>query len=294
MGCCSSKPVADSIGVSEDEYFEQNSIVSKNKQMNKSHENRDRTLNSFFVTEQSSFGDLVINWTGDLNDSDHLMSFINSNMGEWLNKDVPSLWIHLKGKDLKFLTDIISNGFDIHRCEKENVIVLNKWIRSYAKTLPVQPFSYIGVGAMCVNDKGKVLCVRENYKTGPGPWKLPGGLFDTDKDKVFGDTAVRELKEETGITSVYEYILCQRFAFHGFIFGAPDLYVVCVCSPLEGELNIDPVEVAECQWIDLDELASSPYKLFGEVVRLYRSGKKLCKELPLNELADSLILSPQT
>ena len=218
------------------------------------------------------FGDIKIHWQGELGDPMELFQFINDNMADWLEKDLPSMWIKLKGKDLDHLNQIIEFGFEMHRLKPGNVIVLNKWIRPGRKTLPIGPFGYFGVGGMCINKEGKVLCVRENYKKGPGPWKLPGGLYDLDKDRKLSDTAIREVFEETGIKAKFEHLVNSRFLPQSTMFRSPDLYTVCRLTPLTDEIKYDPVEIAEAAWIDPQILVDQGYPMMRYAVEAEKAG----------------------
>ena len=228
----------------------------------------------FEVKYKPRFGDIKIHWTGNLEGTAELFELINNKMGEWLESDRPSIWIKLKGKDLDYLNQFIDFGFTMHRLKKGNIIVLNKWIRKGSKTLPIGPYGYYGVGGMCINEEGKVLCVRENYKTGPGPWKLPGGLYDPEKDQKFSDTAIREVLEETGITAKFDHLVCSRVVHNSSMFHAPDFYSIVRLTPLTTEIHFDPVEIADAQWVDLDVLAANPYPMLGIAVEAERKGDR--------------------
>ena len=193
-------------------------------------------------------------------------------MEKWLKEDRPSIWVSLKGKDLDYINKFIDFGFEMHRLKPGNEIVLNKWIRKSSKTLPVGPFGYFGVGGMCINEEGKVLCVRENYKTGPGPWKLPGGLYDVEKDRKLSDTAVREIFEETGVKAKFDHVINYRFVHKSYMFDAPDLYTNCRLTPETTDIHFDPVEIAEAAWIEPSVLAENQYPILRHAVEAELSG----------------------
>lgn len=61
-------------------------------------------------------------------------------------------------------------------------------------------------------------------------WKFPGGLSEPGED--IGDTAVREVLEETGVQSEFRAVLSirQQHAQPG-AFGKSDMYLICRLRP---------------------------------------------------------------
>lgn len=83
-------------------------------------------------------------------------------------------------------------------------------------------------------------------------WKFPGGLSDLSEDisklallnrlvnitLLLGDTATREVKEETGVLAEFKSILAIR-QHHDFptAFGKSDLFVVTRLKPITFEIQ---------------------------------------------------------
>jgi 8-oxo-dGTP pyrophosphatase MutT (NUDIX family) len=202
------------------------------------------------------FGDLKLRWEGALTDPNLVIDCINAHRSEWTG---PSLWMKLQGPDLNHLNFFLSQGFTMHRIKRDTILVLNLWLKSGVKNLPPAPFCYVGCAALVVNDENKVLAVRENYAKGPGPWKLPGGLFDPTKDKKIGDAAIRECLEETGIRAEFQFIALERFTVNSSMFHRQDFYIICRLKPLATAIQFDPVEIADCQWIDQELLLAATH-----------------------------------
>jgi ADP-ribose pyrophosphatase YjhB (NUDIX family) len=123
-----------------------------------------------------------------------------------------------------------------------------------------------------LNSDGKILAVRERYRSGPGPWKLPGGLFDPEKDEKISDGAIRECFEETGVETEYVSLGVQRCVKVSSLFHQMDIYTVVVVRPLTTEIKFDPVEIADCQWLDQEFFLSKTYPMAAEFVRIVLEG----------------------
>ncbi|XP_062902604.1 nucleoside diphosphate-linked moiety X motif 6 isoform X3 [Mobula hypostoma] len=89
-------------------------------------------------------------------------------------------------------------------------------------------------------------------------WKFPGGLSDLGED--IGDTAVREVFEETGIRSTFKSLLSIRQQHkHPGAFGKSDLYIICRLKALSFDINFSQEECIRCEWMDLEELTQTEH-----------------------------------
>ncbi|KAM9661853.1 nucleoside diphosphate-linked moiety X motif 6 isoform 1-T1 [Morphnus guianensis] len=89
-------------------------------------------------------------------------------------------------------------------------------------------------------------------------WKFPGGLSNPGED--IGDTAVREVFEETGIKSEFKSILSIRQQHkHPGAFGKSDMYIICRLEPSSFTISFCQQECLRCEWMDLDELARTKH-----------------------------------
>ena len=213
-------------------------------------------MTEVIIKRKAKYGDYLLKWEGSLSDPSIVTDLIEKNLPSWVEEDSPSIWIRLQGNDLNHVGYFLSNGFKMHRIKNGEILVLNRWIRKYSCTLPPGPYSYIGIGACCISD-GKILAIRENQKTGPSPWKIPGGIFDVSKDKKLSDAAIRECFEETGVRAKFEFITYQRFAIKSpSLFHQPDTYYIARLTPITKEINFDKVEISDCKWMDIEEFLS--------------------------------------
>jgi ADP-ribose pyrophosphatase YjhB (NUDIX family) len=96
-------------------------------------------------------------------------------------------------------------------------------------------------GTICINDKGEVLLVRGRRG---GKWSFPKG--HVEKNETSFECAIRELKEEAGITAPKKYVSYHKLhAAYYYVFaieGNPDLAVT------------DTNEIDLVQWWPLTKL----------------------------------------
>ncbi|XP_048189669.1 nucleoside diphosphate-linked moiety X motif 6 isoform X2 [Perognathus longimembris pacificus] len=110
-------------------------------------------------------------------------------------------------------------------------------------------------GAVFDENTRKVLVVQDRNKL-PNTWKFPGGLSEPGED--IGDTAVREVFEETGITSEFRSLLSIRQQHRSpGAFGKSDMYVICRLSPRSLTIDFCHHECLRCEWMDLNALAKT-------------------------------------
>ncbi len=172
-----------------------------------------------------------------------------------------ALWVEVPMSQARYIEGMGDiPGLNLHHT-KENTIHLCLWLNDNVENkIPEYATHQVGVGAMVVNSRDEILCVRElrnNYR----PWKIPGGLADLGEQ--LEEAAIREVKEETGIDCEFQSVLGFRHT-HGLQFGRSDLYFVCRLSPIEKKcddtgITIIPEptaqesEIAAAAWIPLQE-----------------------------------------
>lgn len=140
-----------------------------------------------------------------------------------------------------------------------------------------------GVGAMVVNSRNEILCVRElrkNYM----PWKVPGGLSELGEE--IDEAIVREVFEETGVPCRFVSILSFRHT-HQLQFGRSDLYFMCRLEPVEEQdengvaIIPEPVpeegEIEDAAWVPFQEYkdmvnganGGKPHPMMQQIVALF-------------------------
>lgn len=111
----------------------------------------------------------------------------------------------------------------------------------------------IGVGVVAFDDSGRILLERE-YRHGVGQvvWQIPGGL--ADKGEEHWQTAIRELREETGYaptTASAEnvHFLGTVWDNPGYGVAASNIYLVRDVRHV-GDTQRDEGEFVSLHWVD--------------------------------------------
>ena len=142
-----------------------------------------------------------------------------------------------------------------------------------------------GVGIMLINDNKKIFVgKRIDNKSA---WQMPQGGVDQDENIV--DAAKRELKEETGVSSIkiikksdkiYTYDLPDYLLgkiWKGRFKGQEQTWFLAQFLGEDGEINLDQknAEFKKWKWVNIDELPDLivPFKkeLYQELVKEFKS-----------------------
>jgi mutator protein MutT len=122
-----------------------------------------------------------------------------------------------------------------------------------ARAYPDRPF--VGVGAVIVDESGRVLLVKRRFEPLAGQWSLPGGAVDVGE--TLAACVRREMLEETGleveigaVIEVFDRITHDSEGKVQYHFVLVDY----VCRPIGGTLGA-ATDVADVAWARSGELA---------------------------------------
>ena len=132
----------------------------------------------------------------------------------------------------------------------------------------------IGVGAttLVFNEKNEILL---NLRSDTGTWGIPGGSMELHED--IRETAVRELKEEAGITAE-SLELVDVLSGEDYFFEYPNGDKMCCVIVLfkvlnySGEIKISDDESKELQFFSLNDLPKTESRAKAILDKI-RSGK---------------------
>jgi ADP-ribose pyrophosphatase YjhB (NUDIX family) len=189
---------------------------------------------------------------------------------------------------MEFASVAIDFGFVMHHAEKE-YLMLTHWLSEDENKLPPNASHQVGVGAVVVNEEGKILVVQE--KSGPTKgwnlFKLPTGLVDARED--LSKAVCREVLEETGIEAEFVGIMGFRH-MHNALFGKSDLFFVCLLKPKTTEIKIQESEIHACEWKDVHEFADQEiFKKSPLHTEINNIIKRVVAKAKTAEASDSLI-----
>ncbi|KAJ1216906.1 hypothetical protein NDU88_004504 [Pleurodeles waltl] len=182
---------------------------------------------------------------------------LQDSIKQWKAEGRIAAWLHIPIQQSRFIASAAAEGFTFHHAESTSA-TMTLWLGHGHSRLPGYATHQVGVaGAVLDEDTGKVLVVQDKNKT-TNAWKFPGGLSDQSED--IGDTAVREVLEETGIKSEFKSILSVRQQHnHPGAFGKSDMYIICRLAPLSYQINFCTRECLKCEWMDLVKLATTSH-----------------------------------
>ncbi|XP_051013036.1 nucleoside diphosphate-linked moiety X motif 6 [Acomys russatus] len=193
---------------------------------------------------------------------------------QWRSEGRVAAWLHIPILQSHLIAPAASLGFCFHHAEPHSS-TLTLWLGEGPSRLPLYATHQVGVaGAVFDDGTRKVLVVQDRNKL-KNMWKFPGGLSEPGED--IGDTAVREVFEETGIKSEFRSLLSIRQQHRSpGAFGKSDMYLICRLQPRSFTINFCQQECLKCEWMDLESLArtKNTTPLTSRVARLLLYGHR--------------------
>jgi 8-oxo-dGTP pyrophosphatase MutT (NUDIX family) len=173
---------------------------------------------------------------------------------QWRADGISLVWLTVPIELSQLIPVAVELGFVFHHADEDNLqltlsIVPGAYVPPYAT-------HYIGAGGVVLREDGYLLVVSERFR---GSWgrhyKLPGGALHPREH--ISDAVRREVKEETGIDTEFQSLVCFRH-WHGYRHGKSDIYFICRLRPTSFEIKPDPTEIDECLWMKVSEYLDHP------------------------------------
>ncbi|GAM12382.1 NUDIX hydrolase [Mesobacillus selenatarsenatis] len=117
------------------------------------------------------------------------------------------------------------------------------------------PTHIVSAGGIVEDSEGNILLV----KTRDGGWVYPGGQVEVGENLI--DALVREIKEESGITTTVSYLVgvysnTGSFKWYDGVTDVPTQVIFdFVCKPVGGQLAVSE-ETTESRWVAKDQALS--------------------------------------
>lgn len=137
----------------------------------------------------------------------------------------------------------------------------------------------VGFGVMVLNNEKQILLGKRHEDPdkadselhGEGTWTMPGGKIEFGE--TFEEAASREVMEETSLN-----IECDDLQFisleNDAVADAQFVTIGFLCTKFTGEAKVmEPDEITEWNWFDLDKLPSPIFFPSQKVIEHYNSGK---------------------
>ncbi|KAM7258539.1 hypothetical protein ACFE04_014280 [Oxalis oulophora] len=210
----------------------------------------------FLAGAEDEYNGIIINPESLPSSANAFASALRASLSVWKLKGKKGVWLKIVS-DLADLVPIaIQEGFEYNHAEP-GYVMLTYWIPNEPSMLPLSPSHQIGIGAFVVNDHGQVLVVKEKCPCRCSDvWKLPTGYINKGEDIFSG--AIREVKEETGVDTIFLEMAAFRHVHH-LSFEQSDLLFLCMLKPLSTEITIDNKELQAAKWLDMDEFIEQPF-----------------------------------
>ncbi|XP_059144602.1 uncharacterized protein LOC131931784 isoform X2 [Physella acuta] len=209
-------------------------------------------MSTELVFTKDSYKGVVLDTSHQELGPDEFVEKLKEAIVQWKTEGKRGLWLKAHKEQCIVIPKIIELGFDFHHA-KPGYVCLTKWLsEDVPNHIPGYANHYLGVAGFVVNDQNQILVIREVFtiQNRVSVWKLPGGLADAGEE--IKTTAIREVREETGIETEFVCVIAYRH-LHNYRHGCSDFYHVCLMRPLTTEIKACPVEIQDCQWMDLNE-----------------------------------------
>jgi 8-oxo-dGTP pyrophosphatase MutT (NUDIX family) len=208
------------------------------------------------------FAGVVVDPGSLCEDPEEFLAALLHSLDQWTSQGLKVVWLEVPVGRSGLIPVAVEAGFGFHH-SGQDYLMLTYQLQEGA-FVPPYATHYIGAGGVVLNEWQELLVVWEktHRQSGRKYYKLPGGALLQGEHIV--DCVRREIREETGIETQFESLVCFRH-WHGYRFAKSDIYFVCRLSPLSHEILADEEEIQECLWMPVEEyLASEDVGVFNK------------------------------
>ncbi len=221
---------------------------------------------------RNPFGGVVVDTRELPGNPSEFQSQLQLSLESWKAESYKLVWLEIPIAKSDLIPIAVKQGFCFHHAENNHAMLVCRL--QIGAFIPLYATHYIGAGGVVLNDNQELLVVTERHRgyshnhgcnvaTGQRParaqapaYKLPGGALRPGEH--ISDAVIREVKEETGISTKFVSLVCFRH-WHGYRFGKSDIYFVCRLSPLDTTIRMQEEEIADCQWMPVRDYLESEF-----------------------------------
>lgn len=171
-------------------------------------------------------------------------------LAQWKQQKKRGIWLTVPVEHAKYVSAAVKQGFVPHH-STEKKFVLTRWLpENEPNMLPSYATRTAGISAIVIDDKNRILLVKEKYHPEWG-YKMPSGAVKMGES--IQDAAVRETKEETGIDVEFVSVVgwCERH--NTPMDKVSDHFFACLLRPKNFNVVAEEAEVSEVLWMPLAE-----------------------------------------
>jgi len=203
---------------------------------------------------ENRFGGAVVDPEALPADVEAFSHLLPGSLRFWKEQGIKVVWLEVPIAKTALIPVAVEAGFVFHHSGQDYVMMTRQLVEGAC--VPPYATHYVGAGGVVLNERQELLVVweRAHRQSGHKYYKLPGGALQQGEHIVA--CVQREVREETGIETQFESLVCFRH-WHGYRYGKSDIYFVCRLSPLNHEIAADEQEIAECLWMPVQEYLDS-------------------------------------
>ena len=170
---------------------------------------------------------------------------------QWKQEKKRGIWLHIPTEHAKYISAAVKQGFEPHYAVEKKKFVLTKWLpENEPNPLPSYATRTAGISAIVIDDKNRILLVKEKYHPEWG-YKMPSAAIPMGEN--IGQTAIRKTKEETGIDTEFVGIISFCESHNTSMDGASNHFFACLMRPKNVDARPQESEVSEVVWMPLEE-----------------------------------------
>ncbi|KAM3964368.1 uncharacterized protein ACR2FA_001342 [Aphomia sociella] len=208
-----------------------------------------------FIGEKDRFNGITVDTSKEKCSQQDFSQKLHESITKWIADAKRCIWFRVNIEDSYQVPILANKGFTFHHA-RDGFVMMYKWLPSDSDAnLPPAAHTNLSIGAIVFNDKDQILAVSEKQYEFPH-CKLPGGYVEVGEDLT--EAAVREVKEETGVDTVFQYLITFLHT-HNMMHGNSEVNVLVMMKALSDQINISQREVNDCKWMHVTEYTNHPH-----------------------------------